>query len=200
MTDIASLGIRVTTDGVQQADADLNKLTATGERAQDSADKTGSAWSRAAKKIQGDTSSIVAELKALNATQTNALASFQGLSAKLDALSGSLKETTISGAATSKSIAEVGESADDASARIKAMVAASLEQQKADLAQVSTSKKTTDSTKAVTLSVQEQVEAHKRAMAAADAYRARSAKNSASSKAAAEATRVQREELAKLAG
>jgi lambda family phage tail tape measure protein len=50
VTDIASLGIKVTTDGVQQAQADLDKLAVSGDKAAASTDKLSRANADAAKR------------------------------------------------------------------------------------------------------------------------------------------------------
>lgn len=93
----------------------------------------------------------------------------------------------------------VGESAAEAEARIKAMVQASLERQRAEQAQITASMRSVDATKVATQSIQEQVAAHQRAIAAADAYRERSA---AASKAASNTAGIdaQRDAMHKLLG
>lgn len=52
MTDIASLGIKVTTDGVQQAQSDLDKLSTSGDKAAASVDKLSKANADAANKYK----------------------------------------------------------------------------------------------------------------------------------------------------
>lgn len=69
MTDIASLGIEISTDGVAKASADLDKLVDSGQKAEASAKSTGSAWDKAASDISRDTQEIVRQLQALNAKQ-----------------------------------------------------------------------------------------------------------------------------------
>lgn len=103
--------------------------------------------------------------------------------------------TTAAAAAEANATATqaVGESAADATVRIRAMVQASLERQQAEQAQIASSMRGVDATKVGTQSINEQVAAHQRAIAAADAYRARSA---AASKAAADTSGVDSQRVA----
>lgn len=67
--DIASLGIAVDSSDVAKASTDLDKLTNAGVKAEDSAKRSGTAWSKAFNAMAGDTQQIVRELQALNAKQ-----------------------------------------------------------------------------------------------------------------------------------
>lgn len=93
----------------------------------------------------------------------------------------------------------VGESAAEAEARINAMVRASLERQQAEATAATASTRGAEANQRVTLSLQEQVAAHQRAMAAADAYRQRSA---AANRTAGDTSGIDAERgaLAKLVG
>jgi len=64
MADIASLGIQVTTDGVQQAQSDLDKLAATGDKAATSTDKLRESSQKSAQTLR-DTSALKAQQDAL---------------------------------------------------------------------------------------------------------------------------------------
>lgn len=55
MPDLASLGIKVTTDGVQQAQSDLDKLAASGDKAAASTDKLAKSSANASKAYDGAT-------------------------------------------------------------------------------------------------------------------------------------------------
>lgn len=55
MPDLASLGIKVTTDGVQQAQSDLDKLAASGDKAATSTDKLAKSSANASKAYDGAT-------------------------------------------------------------------------------------------------------------------------------------------------
>lgn len=104
-----------------------------------------------------------------------------------------------SGQANAESTRAVGESAAQAETRIKAMVQASLQRQQAEQAQITSSMRSVDATKVVNQTLNDQVAAHQRALAAAEAYRERSA---AASKAAGNTAGIdeQREALHKLLG
>lgn len=103
------------------------------------------------------------------------------------------------GQANAAATQAVGESAAEAEARIKAMVQASLERQRTEQAQITASMRSVDTTKVATQTINEQVAAHQKAIAAADAYRERSA---AASKAAGNTAGLdaQREAMHKLLG
>jgi lambda family phage tail tape measure protein len=103
------------------------------------------------------------------------------------------------GQANATATQAVGESAAEAETRIRAMVQASLERQRAEQAQITASMRSVDTTKVATQTINEQVAAHQKAIAAADAYRERSA---AASKAAGNTAGLdaQREAMHKLLG
>jgi lambda family phage tail tape measure protein len=67
--DIASLGIKVDSSDVATASTDLDRLTTAGAKAEESAKRSGSAWSKSLSAMAGDTQQIVRELQALNAKQ-----------------------------------------------------------------------------------------------------------------------------------
>jgi lambda family phage tail tape measure protein len=93
--DIASLGIKVDSSDVATASTDLDRLTTAGIKAEESAKRSGSAWSKSLSAMAGDTQQIVRELQALNAKQD--------ATAKLMVTVG----TAVTGAATSFSSAAV---------------------------------------------------------------------------------------------
>ena len=206
MADIASLGIQVTTTGVQQAGTDLDNLAEKGKRAADSADKTGNAWRKAASEISNNTGSIISQLQALNSTQSQSLTAALGtnsalekLTAQLASLKSGFSDVNTQGAAAAKSVAAVGESADETTVRIRAMVAASLEQMNAQTAALASTERTAGAQAAVAAGYGKSLASQNKAMAATTALVAEEEKlNTAAAKTAGLA--AQRAELAKLVG
>lgn len=97
--DIAGLGIRVDTAPVVKAILDLDRLAAAGVKTEAAAERTGSAWSAAAKKISGDTGAIVAELRALNAATSAQSALLARMEGSFGKLSGAMASVASSSAA-----------------------------------------------------------------------------------------------------
>jgi lambda family phage tail tape measure protein len=135
----------------------------------------------------------------LKATLDGVAQSVEKIDKAQQAQADSANAAATAGQANATATQAVGESAAEAEARIRAMVQASLERQRAEQAQITASMRSVDATKVATQSIQEQVAAHQKAIAAADAYRERSA---AASKAAGNTAGIdtQREAMHKLLG
>jgi phage tail tape measure protein, lambda family len=205
--DIASLGIKVTSDGITEAEDKLDRLTTAGESAADAAKATGDAWSKAANEISSNTGSILGELQALNKTQTSSLAvadsirsSFESLSAQLEKLGSSFGNVESSSTATAAAVKDVGESNEQAAARIKEMVRASLAQADAQAAVKGSAEATAEATGQVAGSFERVVTAQNRAMASTRAIADEQAKAAAAGNGAKKSLSDQGDELARLVG
>lgn len=204
--DIASLGIRVTSDGIAKAETDLEKLTAAGGEAEKAAGSTGAAWAKASAQISSNTGTIVSELQALNKTQSAALSvaesiksSFDGLSAQLEKVSGSFAKVDTSSASTAKAIEAVGESSDAATSRIKAMVSASLAQADAQAEVLGSAKASAQAQASTAAGYDRVVTAQNKAMAATTKIVEQQEKANAAAKDTA-GLKQQQDDLAKLVG
>jgi hypothetical protein len=71
MTNIAELGIRITTDGAAKAKADLDAVAASGAQAEASAGGIGKAWHDAAAGVSASSATISKSAKAVTASFTS---------------------------------------------------------------------------------------------------------------------------------
>jgi hypothetical protein len=131
MTTIAELGIAVNSESAVQAASDLDRLVDSGKGAEDSAKRIESAWAKAVSGIAGDTSQIVKELQQLNARQDATAQLMAKLAQSAGAASGALTTAATSAQGMAAAGAKVGETADQAKARILALAVAAVEGAKA---------------------------------------------------------------------
>lgn len=84
--DIASLGIGIDTRQVKKGEADLDQLTAAGDRADKSAARLGASWAKAGQAIAADTGRIVQQLQSMAAAQQRQEQLLAGLNSTLQAV------------------------------------------------------------------------------------------------------------------
>jgi lambda family phage tail tape measure protein len=127
MTTIAELGIAVNSESAVQAASDLDRLVDSGKGAEDSAKRIESAWARAVSGIAGDTSQIVKELQQLNARQDATAQLMAKLAQSANTASSALATAATGAQGMATAGAKVGETAEQASARLLAMAKSSLD-------------------------------------------------------------------------
>lgn len=212
--EIAQLGISIDSSGVDQAKISLDNLADAASKTETSAKGVENSWSQAAGKIAGDTSRIVSELQSLNSKQDQSVQILGRLSGLITEASVSFKEAAAAissyqqaastleqankGAANaseqlSTNNKEVAETADQAAARIKEMVAASLAAQQSQQSLATT-------TRELSQASIENARAQTQAMQAGVRQQAAQKNTADSARQAAEAAEQQRQELSKLLG
>ncbi|WP_039012513.1 phage tail tape measure protein [Pseudomonas brassicacearum] len=139
MTSIAELGIKVDSTDAAQASSDLDKLTDSGKKSEDAAKRTGKSWEQAMSGMAADTQKIVKELQALNAKQDATAQMMITVGRSISAASASFTSAAASmggyrteSESTSAAQKAVGETADQAKARILAVAQAAVDAAQAE--------------------------------------------------------------------
>ncbi|WP_256823706.1 phage tail tape measure protein, partial [Pseudomonas kurunegalensis] len=130
MTNFAQLGIEVNSESAVQAADDLDKLVDSGKSAEDSARRVGAAWEKAVAGISSDTGQIVQELKLLNSRQDSTAQLMAKLAQSVTDASKAFTTASVGAKTMADAEVKVGESADQAKARLLALATAAVDSAK----------------------------------------------------------------------
>ena len=128
--DVSTLGISVDSSGVIKGTADLDKLTDAGGRAEESAKKAGSGYSKFAASLAADMGRMIAALDAMNASQARQEKMMTVLIGSTDNVTGAIGRMTVGTSASvvamTAATAATGKQATSAGAAATATEKASL--------------------------------------------------------------------------
>lgn len=124
MNTIAGLGLAINSESTVQAADDLDRLVDSGKGAEDSAKRVESAWAKAVTGISQDTSQVVKELQLMNSRQEATAQLMAELSQAVGKASGSFSDASANAQKLAAAGTKVGETADQAKARILALAVA----------------------------------------------------------------------------
>lgn len=147
MTSIAELGIKVDSTDAAQASSDLDKLTDAGKKSEEAAKRTGKSWEQAMSGMASDTQQIVKELQALNAKQDATAKmmitvgqSITAASASFTSAATSMGGYRVASEETNTAQKTLGETAEQAKARILAVAQAAIDAAQAESILTNTAK------------------------------------------------------------